>query len=86
LFTLEEANPGQSYLEISIDKTTIRTILLSTRDSLIKPGDVSQLTPIGLSVSIGETRETSTTCFTSETGLSTWFMCDGLIGSKIFLT
>ena len=69
--------------------TTVRTVLLSARDSLLWQG-------IGLTVSVGNALLTSTPCkfisntgttsTYSTTGLSAWLTCDNLVGSKLFLT
>jgi hypothetical protein len=67
--------------------TTVRTVLLSTRDLHPNFG-------IGLIVSVGETLATSTRCYftnysrattSSPTGLSAWLTCNNLVGSKLFI-
>ncbi len=67
--------------------TTVRTVLLSTRDLFFYEG-------IGFIVSVGETLATSTRCYftnysrattSSPTGLSAWLTCNNLVGSKLFI-
>lgn len=43
---------------------------------------------IGLTVSVGDSKLTSTVCYTSADGLSTWSTCNsgnGISGSKLFI-
>ncbi len=71
-----------AYLTIDLgSQKNIVTIMLSLRDILPSQN-------IGLTVSVGDTKLTSTVCYTSADGLSTWATCNngnGISGSKIFI-
>ncbi len=74
--------PNNSSATISLPAaSTVRPMLFSSREILS-----SRI--VGLTISVGDSYATSTCCFKSSTGLSTWITCNaglGAVGSYIYM-
>ncbi len=76
LFITSQTTAGLGYLEIAIDTSKIRTILISAREYFCLPAyNAPTISSIGLQVSVGETLTTSTACFTLQSCYSFWSPC-----------
>lgn len=83
LFHTSGAAVGAAYLEINIGPSTIRTMLLSTREMTLSVN--KDWSSKGLRISVGDTLASSTPCFTCLSGYSNWFTCNNLAGKKLFV-